>query len=83
MIESDPVDIEYLRGMALIASALFHYPQDVGALHVLQGFARAVGSALGFEDEVLFLQLRLLAHNHGALDRVLQFANVPQPGLLL
>src|SRR5208282_2639272 len=83
VIKSDPIDVEYLRGMALIASTLLHHPQDVGTLHVLKGLARAVGGGLGLEDEVLFLQLRLLSHNHGALHRVLQFANVPQPGLLL
>ena len=38
---------------------------------------------LRFQGEVLLAQLRLLRHHHGALYRVLQFANVARPGVLL
>src|ERR1035441_1618170 len=83
VIESDTVDVEYLRGAALIASTILQHPQDVYALHIFQCLARSVGDGLRLEDEVLFAQLRLLAYHHGALDRVFQFANVSQPRLLL
>jgi hypothetical protein len=61
VIESNPVNIEYRRGMALIPSTFFDHPQDVGALHVLEGLARSIGDALRFEDEILFGQLGLLS----------------------
>src|SRR5271157_3507261 len=85
VIESDPVDVEDLRGMTLIASTFLYHPQDVGPLHVLQLLARAARGrgAWWLEDEIRFVQFRLLPHNHGALHRILQFTNVPQPGLLL
>src|SRR5579863_2397040 len=71
--------------MALIASTFLDHAQDVGALHLLELLARAVGNrrALWLEDEVLFMQLWLRSYNHSALHRVLQFANVAQPRLLL
>src|SRR5271166_129116 len=85
VIKRDPVNIEDLRRMALIASAFLDHPQDVGALHFLQLLARGARSrdGLWLEDKVLLVQLRLLSHNHGALDRVLQFTNIAHPGLLL
>src|SRR5208282_1695687 len=85
VIESDPVDVEHFRGVTLIASTFLQHPQDVGTFHVLQLLAGAARTshALRLEDEVLFTQLRFLSDDHGPLHGVLQFTNVPQPGLLL
>src|SRR5271166_4687072 len=83
VIERDSVDVQNVGGMALIASTFLHHAQDVGPLHVLQFLARAVGDSWVLENEVPFLQFRLLAHYHSALHRVLQFTDVSEPGLLL
>src|SRR5271169_571382 len=85
VIESNSVNVEYFRGVTLIASTLLHHAQNVGTFHVLQLLARAAGTsyALSLEDEILLPQLRFLSDDHGPLYCVLQFTNVSQPGLLL
>ncbi len=47
-----------------------------------------LGTPLGvarvrLEDEILFANLRLLRDDHGTLDGIFQFTDVPGPGLLL
>ena len=49
---------------------------------LLPAVAGACGG-LRLEDEVLLAQLWLLRHDHGALDGILQFADIAHPGLLL
>src|ERR1039458_8341621 len=84
VMKRNPVDVEDLRGAALVAAAIFKHAENVGTLDLVEALAGCSGrGGLCLENKILLAQLRLLRHNHGTLDCILQFADVAHPGLLL